>query len=78
MVLAKGLTTRDGLGTGGPCPLGGTTERLVFRLYALDAKLELKTPVKKERLEQAIKGHVLVQAELTCLYAREQQSRSPK
>jgi len=54
---------------GGPCPPIGR-HRYVHKLYALDAVLpNLKHP-SKGQLEQAMKGHVLEQAELIGLYER--------
>jgi hypothetical protein len=55
----------------GPCPPPGHgRHRYVFRLYALDADLELKGSVGKAELEQAIEGHVLTTAELVGTYER--------
>jgi phosphatidylethanolamine-binding protein (PEBP) family uncharacterized protein len=39
-------------------------------VYALDAKLDLKTGAKRDELEQAMKGHVLEQGELMGKYGR--------
>lgn len=64
---------RNGFGTekyGGPCPPSGT-HRYFFRLYALDAPLALARGADKARLESAMKGHVLGQAEFVGLYARQ-------
>jgi hypothetical protein len=41
-----------------------------FRLYALDARLDLKPGVDKPALLAAIKGHVLAEAVLTGTYER--------
>jgi hypothetical protein len=54
---------------GGPCPPSGT-HRYFFKLYALDASLPLKAGATKAQLEEAMKGHVLAQAELVGLYRR--------
>jgi Raf kinase inhibitor-like YbhB/YbcL family protein len=55
----------------GPCPpRGHGRHRYVFRLYALDAELELAAGVAKAELEQAIEGHVLTTAELVGTYER--------
>jgi hypothetical protein len=54
---------------GGPCPPSGT-HRYFFKLYALDASLALKAGVTKAQLEEAMKGHILAQAELVGLYRR--------
>jgi hypothetical protein len=55
----------------GPCPPPGHgRHRDVFRLYALDADLELGAGAAKAGLEQAIEGHVLTMAELVGTYER--------
>jgi Raf kinase inhibitor-like YbhB/YbcL family protein len=56
-------------GYGGPCPPSGT-HRYFFRLYALDAMLPLKPGASRARVEGAMKGRVLAQAELIGLYRR--------
>ena len=56
-------------GYGGPCPPIGR-HRYFFKVYALDAKLDLNTGAKRDELEQAMKGHVLAQGELTGKYGR--------
>ena len=54
---------------GGPCPPIGR-HRYFHKLYALDTVLpDLKHPTKPQ-LEQAMKGHVLAQAELVGTYER--------
>ncbi|HBA87777.1 MAG TPA: YbhB/YbcL family Raf kinase inhibitor-like protein [Geobacter sp.] len=52
---------------GGPCPPSGT-HRYVFRLYALDAQLDLAGTASKGQLNVAMEGHVLAEAVLTGLY----------
>jgi Raf kinase inhibitor-like YbhB/YbcL family protein len=51
----------------GPCPPSGV-HRYFFKLYALDAVLNLKEGISKEQLEKAMSGHVLAQAQLIGLY----------
>ncbi len=67
--------TREGLndwkrtGYGGPCPPVGR-HRYFHKLYALDTVLgDLGRPTKA-KLEAAMKGHVLAQAELVGRYQR--------
>ncbi len=57
-------------GYGGPCPPPGKPHRYFFKLYALDAKLDLKPGANKKDLEQAMKGHVLAEAQLMGRYQR--------
>jgi Raf kinase inhibitor-like YbhB/YbcL family protein len=57
------------LGYGGPCPPSGT-HRYFFKLYALDMVLELDAGASKERLSQAMEGHILAEAELMGMYTR--------
>ena len=55
---------------GGPCPPSGT-HRYFFKVYALDAFLDLSSKSDKKTVEKAMKGHVLAQGELIGLYSRE-------
>ncbi|RZN38415.1 MAG: YbhB/YbcL family Raf kinase inhibitor-like protein [Methanophagales archaeon ANME-1-THS] len=54
---------------GGPCPPSGT-HRYFFKIYALDKVLGLSGRVDKAALENAMKGHILDQAELIGRYKR--------
>jgi hypothetical protein len=58
------------IGYGGPCPPPGKPHRYFFKLYALDAKLNLKSGATKAEVERAMKGHILTQAELIGRYGR--------
>jgi Raf kinase inhibitor-like YbhB/YbcL family protein len=58
------------IGYGGPCPPPGKPHRYFFKLYALDAKLNLKAGATKADAERAMQGHILAQAELVGRYAR--------
>ena len=57
------------LGYGGPCPPGGT-HRYFFKLYALDAVLNLDSGITKKELEKAMKGHILAEGQLIGKYKR--------
>ncbi len=80
--LAEGVASRDlpadtkeGLndwhrtGFGGPCPPIGR-HRYFFKLYALDVVLPDLAKPSKAKLEKAMQGHVLEQAELVGTYQR--------
>ncbi len=54
---------------GGPCPPSGT-HRYSFKLYALDALLELPGNTKKGQLEKAMSEHIIGFGTLTGLYKR--------
>jgi hypothetical protein len=58
------------IGYSGPCPPPGQPHRYFFKLYALDGKLSLKAGATKAEVERAMKGHILVQAELVGRYGR--------
>jgi Raf kinase inhibitor-like YbhB/YbcL family protein len=58
------------IGYGGPCPPGSSPHRYVFRLYALDTKLNLPAGATRSQVEEAMKGHILAHGELTGRYQR--------
>lgn len=58
------------IGYNGPCPPRGKAHRYFFRLYALNAKLDLRAGANRNELEEAMKGHVLAQGELMARYGR--------
>jgi Raf kinase inhibitor-like YbhB/YbcL family protein len=58
-------------GYGGPKPPSGE-HRYFFRLFALDTKLNLPPGSPRKEIEQAMKGHVLDQAETMGRYAADQ------
>ena len=54
---------------GGPCP-PRRAHKYVFKIYALDTRLDLSPDSTKTDLEKAIKGHILAQAQLIGVYKR--------
>lgn len=58
------------IGYGGPCPPAGKVHRYFFKLYALDAKLNLKAGATKSEVDKAMQGHILATAELMGTYKR--------
>jgi Raf kinase inhibitor-like YbhB/YbcL family protein len=66
----QGLNDFRHLGYGGPCPPHGKPHRYFFKLYALDAVLDLKPGLTKKDLESAMEKHILARAELMGTYQR--------
>lgn len=66
----QGITDFKEVGYGGPCPPPGPQHRYFFKLYALDAALDLPPRVTKADLLVAMNGHILAQADLVGLYQR--------
>jgi Raf kinase inhibitor-like YbhB/YbcL family protein len=70
--LKQGMNDFGRVGYGGPCPpRGHGAHHYHFRLYALDAELNLAPRVKRQQLDAAIKGHILAQTELVGAYQRD-------
>ena len=56
---------------GGPCPpRGSKPHHYMFKLYALDAELNLENGASKTEIEKAITEHILDQTVLIGLYQR--------
>ncbi len=67
----EGTNDFPNLGYGGPCPpKGSAPHHYHFKLYALDAKLDLPQGSEKSGLEAEISKHLLSQTELIGLYNR--------
>jgi hypothetical protein len=66
----EGVTSFGSLGYGGPCPPSGV-HRYFFRVFALDAALELEPSASKTDLERIMAGHILEKAELMGIYSRQ-------
>jgi len=64
----EGLNDWKRTGYGGPCPPIGR-HRYFFKLYALDATLDLQQP-NKAALEKAMQGHILERAEWMGTYQK--------
>lgn len=67
----QGTNTSGKLGYTGPCP-PDRQHRYFFKLYALDALLDLPPGVSKKQVEEAMKGHILAQTDLIGVYNRPQ------
>ncbi len=67
----QGRNSFGKIGYGGPCPPGGT-HRYFFRLFALDtALLDIPTEAIKERVVDAMRPHILAEAQLMGRYSRQ-------
>jgi len=65
---SQGMTDFGEVGYGGPAP-PDKRHTYVFKLYALDSKLELAAESTKADVEKAMEGHIIEQTQLTGTYA---------
>jgi Raf kinase inhibitor-like YbhB/YbcL family protein len=65
----QGMNDWNRTGYGGPCPPIGR-HRYFFRLYALDAVLDDLHQPDKDELEEAMRGHIIAEAELVGTYQK--------
>jgi hypothetical protein len=65
----EGLNDWQRTGYGGPCPPIGR-HRYFHKLYALDSVLPDLGKPTKQKLEQAMKGHIVAQAQLIGTYQK--------
>lgn len=68
--LVQGLNEYDEVGYTGPLPSdepGAVPHRYFFRLFALDAELDLAPGARRDELRKASNGHVLATAELVAI-----------
>ena len=66
----QGVNDFQRIGYGGPCPPPGKPHRYFFRLFALDARLDLKPGATRHQLELAIKPHLLAETHWMGTYKR--------
>jgi len=64
----EGMTDFGEVGYGGPAP-PDKRHTYVFKLYALDIKLDLPDKSAKADVEKAMEGHIIEQTQLTGTYA---------
>ena len=64
----EGMTDFGQVGYGGPAP-PDKRHTYVFKLYALDTKLDLSSESTKADVEKTMEGHIIEQATLTGTYA---------
>jgi Raf kinase inhibitor-like YbhB/YbcL family protein len=68
--LKQGKNGFGKIGYGGPCPPHGSDHRYFFKLYAVDAGLDLKAKATKWDVLNAIEGHVIAKGELMGKYGQ--------
>jgi Raf kinase inhibitor-like YbhB/YbcL family protein len=68
--LHEGENDFDSTGYRGPCPPQGEEHGYVFRLFALDAPIELEAGAGREAFDDAVGPHILAEARLTAPYHR--------
>lgn len=66
----QGTTSFKKTGYGGPMPPRGSDHRYCFKLYALDAALDLTPGATKADLVKAMNGHILAETQLMGRYKR--------
>ena len=68
----QGKNDFERIGYGGPCPPPGPAHRYFFRLYALDAMLDLAPGSTRAELDQAMAGHIVAETTVIGTYGRSQ------
>lgn len=68
--MSQGDNGFGNVGYGGPSPPPGKPHRYVFRLYALDERIDLPAGSKRADFERAIEAHTLAEATLIGMYGR--------
>jgi Raf kinase inhibitor-like YbhB/YbcL family protein len=66
----QGANSFGSIGYKGPCPPPGKPHHYHFRLFALDARLDLHPNADASDLENAMKGHTLASTELMGTFQR--------
>jgi Raf kinase inhibitor-like YbhB/YbcL family protein len=70
----QGYSSFRTTGYGGPCP-PDNIHRYYFKLYALDAKLNVPARLNKAQLLSAMNGHILAETDLMGKYARKKNAQ---
>lgn len=66
----QGLNSDHDVGYDGPCPPAGRAHRYFFRLYALARKVDLPSKASRADLLEAMKGHIVGEAEYMGTYTK--------
>jgi Raf kinase inhibitor-like YbhB/YbcL family protein len=68
--LVNGRNGAGSTGWTGPCPPAGTPHHYVFRLFALDANLALRSGFVRSAFNKAVGLHLIAETRLTGIYSR--------
>jgi Raf kinase inhibitor-like YbhB/YbcL family protein len=66
----QGLNDFGRIGYGGPCPPAGKPHRYIFKIFALDAVLDIKPAASRNEVLKALENHIIGKAELTGIFSR--------
>lgn len=66
----QGKNDFGNIGYGGPAPPKGKPHRYFFKVYALDAAVDLPAGATKAQLMNTMKGHILAEGQLMGVYGR--------
>ncbi|MCC7565152.1 MAG: YbhB/YbcL family Raf kinase inhibitor-like protein [Methanomicrobiaceae archaeon] len=64
----QGINDAGSIGYRGPCPRSGEMHRYLFKVYGLDAMLDLPPGAAKHQVIGAMKGHVLQFGDTIAIY----------
>jgi hypothetical protein len=67
---AEGTNSFGRTGYGGPCPPAGELHHYVFRLCALDIRLQLPPGAARDQVQSAINQHILAEGQIIGVYRR--------
>jgi Raf kinase inhibitor-like YbhB/YbcL family protein len=66
----EGMNNFGRSGYGGPCPPRGNPHHYVFRVYALDIRLDLSAGATRKQVDAAMSGHLVAQGQIVGTYQR--------
>ena len=67
---AEGINDFTNAGYGGPCPPAGKPHHYVFRIYALDVRLDLPPGATRKQLDSVIERHIVGEGQIAGVYRR--------
>jgi Raf kinase inhibitor-like YbhB/YbcL family protein len=66
----QGVNSAQQMGYMGPCPPAGKAHRYYFKLYALDAQINIPGEATRDQLVNAMQGHILAEGQIMGTYQR--------